>query len=288
VQSETRRTIAEAVRLDAETARAHPLGGGDIAGSYRLEDGARSVFVKCMPLAQREVLEAEQDGLSRIAATDTLHVPSVLGSGCSDVAWLVLEFVDLRPCSRAAFAALGERLAALHACRSERFGLDRDNFIGATPQVNHRSGDWTEFFFERRIGQQLRRLADAGERFGTRDADKLRTSWQRRFPGYAPEASLIHGDLWAGNGAMDANEQPMIFDPAVHYADRECDLAMTRLFGGFGTAFYEAYDTAWPLEAGWRERLDFYQLYHVLNHANLFGGGYVARSRRLIDQLVGG
>ena len=285
---ETCRIIAEAVDLDADFARARPLGGGDIAASYRLESGGRSVFVKCMPLAEREVLEAEQDGLSRIAATGTVRVPSILAAGSDHVAWLALEIFDLEPCSRSAFAALGERLAALHACRSERFGLDRDNFIGATPQVNRRSKNWTEFFFTHRIGYQLDLLAERGERFGRDDVERLRARWEQGFPDHAPDASLLHGDLWGGNAAMLADGTPVIFDPAVHYGDRECDLAMARLFGGFGEAFFEAYDHAWQLPDGWRERMDFYQLYHVLNHANLFGGGYVARSRQLIDRLTRG
>jgi fructosamine-3-kinase len=291
MQPETRRTVAAAVGLDAAQLRARRVGGGDIAESYLLEDHSRSIFVKCLPPAQRAVLEAEQGGLARIAASDSVRVPSVHASGCGEVAWLALEFLDLKHPTDSAFAALGMQLAQMHTDRREndrRFGLAHDNFIGATPQPNTHEGDWTEFFFAHRIGYQLDLLAERGERFGRDDTKRLRASWLRRFPDHAPEPSLIHGDLWGGNAAMLGDGTPVIFDPAVHYADRECDLAMARLFGGFGDAFFEAYERAWPLPDGWRQRLPYYQLYHLLNHANLFGGGYLARSRRLIDELANG
>jgi len=291
VQAQTRRIIAEAVGLDADEARLSPVTGGDIAASYRLEDGNRAIFVKCLPPSERAVLGAEQDGLSRIAATNTVRVPSVHASGCDEVAWLALELLELRSATDAAFALLGKQLANLHAhcCEAkEVFGLERDNFIGATPQPNTRECDWTEFFFTHRIGYQLDLLAERGERFERGDTNRLRAGWETRFPDHAPDASLLHGDLWGGNAAMLGDGTPVIFDPAVHHGDRECDLAMARLFGGFGESFFAAYDRAWPLPDGWRQRLPYYQLYHVLNHANLFGGAYLARSRRLIDELASG
>lgn len=284
---DTCRRISDAVGLDPERSKFRTVAGGDIAASFRFDDGDRSVFVKCLAAAEHDLLESERDGLSRIAETNTIEVPAVLESGCDEVAWLALEYVELARPTNAASADLGERLAALHASRGDRFGLERDNYIGRTPQINTPESDWTVFFFEHRIAPQLRRLAEAGLQFGEHDVERLRAAWTHQFAGYAPEPSLIHGDLWVGNAAMAPDGRPLIYDPAVHYADRECDLAMTRLFGGFGSPFYEAYDRAWPLDDGWQERLAYYQLYHVLNHANLFGGGYTSRSRRLIEQLAG-
>lgn len=284
---DTCRRISDAVGLDPARLETRPVSGGDIAASFRFDDGARSVFVKCVPAAESDLLASERDGLSRIAATGTVDVPDVLASGCDEVAWLALQYIELARPTDAASAELGERLAALHAQREDRFGLERDNWIGRTPQINTPEADWTEFFFEHRIGPQIRRLAESGQRFGGKDVERLRAAWTRRFPGYAPEPGLIHGDLWTGNAAMTSDGRPLVFDPAVHFADRECDLAMTRLFGGFGSSFYEAYEAAWPLDEGWPERMHYYQLYHVLNHANLFGGGYVGRSRQVIESLAG-
>jgi len=281
----TCRAIARAVGLDADRVGFRAVRGGDIADSYRIEDGRRAVFVKCLARAQCDVLDAERDGLARIAETGSLRVPGVLASGCDESAWLALEYLDFGRADDGALTALGERLAGLHAHRGERFGLARDNYIGTTPQLNEPTTDWTEFFFEYRIGYQIDRLSERGEDFGRGDVERLRGVWTRRFPGYDPAPSLIHGDLWLGNAAVLADGEPVVFDPAVHYADRECDLAMARLFGGFGDPFHNAYARVAPLAEGWRERLRFYQLYHLLNHANLFGGAYIASCRKLVDDL---
>jgi fructosamine-3-kinase len=175
----------------------------------------------------------------------------------------------------------------LHAVTAERFGLDRDNAIGATVQRNALSGDWAGFWRDRRIGFQLDLAAENG--YAGRLQDRGRRLLERTpafFAGYRPAPSLLHGDLWAGNRAMLADGTPVIFDPAVYYGDREADLAMTRLFGGFGTRFYEAYDAEWPPDPGADARADLYNLYHALNHLNLFGGRYRALAESMIDRLL--
>jgi fructosamine-3-kinase len=234
------------------------------------------------------MLEAEAEGLAELARAAVIRVPAVRGSGlCADTAFLALEWIDFGGGSTRSETRLGERLARLHRVSSPRYGWHRDNTIGATPQVNDWSSDWPRFFTERRLGFQF----DLAERQGHRGrllerGRRLCEKVERFFAGYRPSPSLLHGDLWGGNWATDAAGEPVIFDPAVYYGDREADLAMTRLFGGFGRAFYSAYERAWPMDPGSSERVVLYNLYHVLNHLNLFGGGYGAQAEAMIDRLL--
>ena len=210
---------------------------------------------------------------------------AVLACGVEDdAAFIAIEWIDMERASRAAEMRLGEQLAALHETTQDRYGWHRDNTIGLTPQVNEQSDDWVDFYREHRLGYQLRLAADRGFSLGD-PGQQLMHRLPAFFEDYTPAAALLHGDLWGGNWACSAGE-PVIFDPAVYYGDRETDLAMTRLFGGFGTAFYEAYEANAPLAPGHRARCDLYQLYHVLNHLNLFGSGYLGRAQTLIQRLL--
>jgi fructosamine-3-kinase len=175
----------------------------------------------------------------------------------------------------------------MHRVRSDRFGWHADNFIGATPQANDWAADWPRFFAERRLAPQLAMARDGGHGGRLlRDGERLLSRLDMLFEGHEPAPSLLHGDLWAGNCASDTAGNPVLYDPAVHYGDRECDLAMSELFGGFDAAFYAAYEAAWPLPPGRERRRDLYQLYHVLNHLNLFGGGYRGQAERLLAGLL--
>jgi protein-ribulosamine 3-kinase len=199
----------------------------------------------------------------------------------------VLEWLELAALGHAAAATLGAALAAQHRLPQQRFGWARDNFIGASPQANGWSDDWLEFWRTRRLMAQLR-LA-AGKRLPSRMIDRgerLAADCEAFFRGHRPAASLLHGDLWGGNAAMTAEGEPVLFDPAVYVGDREADVAMTELFGGFPADFGSAYRAAWPLDDGYRVRRDFYNLYHVLNHANLFGGSYVRQAEHSIERLL--
>jgi fructosamine-3-kinase len=182
---------------------------------------------------------------------------------------------------------LGRNLARMHRVTGSRFGWHRDNTIGATPQVNTASEDWIAFWREQRLGFQLN-LAAAKGHGGRLIANGMRLMERLPafFPGGRPQPSLLHGDLWSGNAARTAEGEPVIFDPAVYYGDREADLAMTELFGGFPRPFYEAYAAEYPLDPGYAARKPLYNLYHVLNHLNLFGGGYGAQALRLMEQLL--
>ena len=264
-----------------------PVGGGDIASAWRLDAGARPVFLKTMRPGEADVLTAEAEGLAEIEATGTVRTPRVLAAGATDdCAWLALEWLDMRGLSGPAGAELGRRLAAMHRHTRREHGWHRDNWIGRTPQRNTLTADWSAFFAEERLGYQLELAAARG--FGgrlERRGRELIAALPEILAGHEPDASLLHGDIWGGNAAS-VDGEPVIFDPAVHYGDRECDLAMTRVFGGFDRAFYAAYDEAWPLDEGYRRREPLYQLYHVLNHLNLFGAGYLGRAEQLIDTLL--
>jgi fructosamine-3-kinase len=228
--------------------------------------------------------DAEAAALAEIAATRTLRAPQVLAHGvAAGAGYLLLEWIDLA--GDGDWDAAGRQLAAMHACLQASHGWHRDNAIGASPQSNVRSVAWAEFYRERRLRPQfalarthrLLQLAGLEER-ACCAADAL-------LAGHAPPPSLLHGDLWRGNLAFDRSGAPVVFDPATYYGDAETDLAMTRLFGGFPRRFYEAYDEVRTPAAGAARRLPLYQLYHVLNHANLFGGGYVAQAQAMIEAL---
>lgn len=221
-------------------------------------------------------LAAEVEGLAALAATNTVRVPAVLGQKGDT---LELEHLDLRACTPDAHAKLGAQLAALHRHTGSAHGWAHDNFLGLAPQPNDFDDDWQRFFATQRLGFQLDWAARNGYRFEVTAADLCAGL------SHGPAPSLLHGDLWSGNHGMLPDGTPVVFDPAVHYGDRECDLAMTTLFGGFGPAFYAAYEEAWPLPKGWQHRRPVYVLYHVLNHLNLFGGGYRAQADQLIEQI---
>jgi fructosamine-3-kinase len=241
-----------------------------------------------LPLAEKWRLDAEVDGLARLARTNAIRVPRVLGQGASGAeAWLDLEWLDLRSAGAAGDARMGAALARLHRVTGGRYGLERDNAIGAAPQPNAPGDDWAAFWRDRRLAFQLGLAQE--NRHGGRWLERGRRLLEQVpafFAAYRPLPSLLHGDLWAGNRGMLADGTPVIFDPAVYFGDREADVAMTRLFGGFGPHFYAAYAAEWPLDAGAATRVDLYNLYHALNHLNLFGGGYRAMAEGMIDRLL--
>ncbi|MES1923910.1 fructosamine kinase family protein [Salinisphaera sp. T31B1] len=266
------------------------LAGGSINLAYRLEGashrGPARYFVKLNRAHRAEMFSAEAAGLDELAQAVGLRVPRPVARGqASAHAYLVLEHIDLQPLSPLAMTRLGEALADMHGVISTHYGWHRDNVIGASPQPNAPHPRWTEFWRENRLAAMLDALAPAHPKLA-REGDVLLGMLDRLLAGHIPEASLVHGDLWGGNAGMDTDGHPVVFDPAVYYGDRETDLAMAELFGGFSPLFFEAYWGAWPMTAGYRHvRRPLYQLYHLLNHARLFGGHYVAESRRVIAEL---
>ena len=264
------------------------VGGGSINACYRWPSREGPLFVKVAPREQSAMFEAEAAGLEELARSRALRVPRVLGRGEAEGrAFLALEWIEFGGTTAGSERRLGEQLAAQHRLSAESFGWHRDNTIGRTPQVNTPGRDWVRFYVERRLRFQLELASREGYagRLTERGALLCERAAQL-FAGYRPMPSLLHGDLWGGNWATDLHGQPVVFDPAVYYGDREADLAMTRLFGGFGAPFYEAYAAAWPLDPGEPERRTLYNLYHVLNHLNLFGGGYLGQAQSMIDRLL--
>jgi fructosamine-3-kinase len=202
-------------------------------------------------------------------------------------AFLALEWIDFTASTSAAETRLGEQLAWQHRTSARAFGWHRDNTIGSTAQPNGWHEDWVAFFRERRLRHQLE-LANRNGHDGllAERGAQLLESMGAFFASHRPVPSLLHGDLWGGNWAADSAGQPVLFDPAVYFGDREADIAMTRLFGGFGNSFYTAYHATWPLDQAAGTRRALYNLYHVLNHLNLFGGGYLSQAQSMIDRLL--
>ena len=265
-------------------ARVH---GGSINESWRWESRHGPLFVKMAEATRHPMFAAEAAGLEELRAAAAVRVPRVLGCGASAThAWLALEWIDFGGADAAAEARLGTRLALQHRHVVDTFGWSQDNTIGSTPQINTRCQNWVSFWREHRLRYQLELAARNGhgarlERGGARLLERLGGF----FAGYRPAASLLHGDLWGGNWGADRHGEPVIFDPAVYYGDREADLAMTRLFGGYGSHFYAAYEAAWPSGCGAASRMRLYNLYHILNHLNLFGGGYLRQALDTVESL---
>ncbi|HEY5601684.1 MAG TPA: fructosamine kinase family protein, partial [Gammaproteobacteria bacterium] len=236
------------------------------------------------------MFEAELEGLQEIARHNAIKVPqpSCVGASAGS-AYIVMEYLPIQSGgggSTTSLEQLGIDLAGLHRVTRDQFGWQRDNTIGSTPQINTPSSDWIGFYRDHRLGFQYQLAAKQGYGHLLRRGELLMSRLELFFTGYQPQASLLHGDLWSGNYAIDDKGRPVIFDPAVYYGDREADIAMTELFGGFSPRFYSAYNAAYPLDSGYRIRKNLYNLYHILNHLNLFGEGYLSQAERMADQLL--
>lgn len=259
---------ALAAALDAPANGWTRLGGG-FTENWRCRTPA--CFIKLSGDAER--LAAEADGLAALAATGAFRVPRVLARGeAAGMAFLALEWLDLEPLRDG--AAIGRALAAQHAVLGPQHGWRRDNFLGATPQENRPDDDWAHFFTGRRLRPQIERALAAGVREIEAPLHEVLVALPDLLGDHRPPPALLHGDLWSGNAGM-AGGRPAVFDPAVHFGDAECDLAMATLFGGFPADFETDYAALRPPAAGWRARRRLYQLYHLLNHLNLFGRGYL-------------
>jgi protein-ribulosamine 3-kinase len=266
--------IPASLRVELGIESAAGVAGGCIHDCYRASIAGTARFLKTNSENYADAFAAEADGLAALRAAGMRapepHSHGVIGGR----AYLVLEYLDLA--GRKDFAALGRMLAAAHREAGPRFGWQRDNYIGASPQANGWCDDWQEFWIERRLRPQI----ELARRHGF-DLALPRLSVLK---GHAPQPSLLHGDLWSGNAGFTASG-PIVFDPAVYYGDREADLAMTELFGGFPSEFYRAYNEAWPLDEGYERRRPMYNLYHLLNHLSLFGVGYLGQVKSTLELL---
>ena len=289
-----------AAQISAATGKAfharhpHSRGGGCISEGLVLEDGERMFFIKLNRRERLPMFAAEMAGLHELAASRSLRVPEAILCGTAGTpgkqqAFIVLEYLPLVDSD--APERLAEQLVSLHRHSAAQFGLGHDNYIGTTAQDNTQHADWVSFWSMRRLQPQLElarqnQLVPATVQLGERLLEALPAF----FSDYQPRPSLLHGDLWGGNygyvATPDGEVEPVVFDPAAYYGDREADIAMSELFGGFPPRFRHAYEAAWPLDAGYGVRRQLYNLYHVLNHFNLFGEGYAAQSQRLMQRLL--
>jgi len=276
-------------KLDYKISSVSRVSGGSINEAAKLDiEEVGPAFLKWNRTADPDMFEKEVSGLNLLRDAETgLRVPEVLLQGTvnGSTGYLLLEYIeDGRPGNRSA-QDFGEQLASLHDHRGESFGLDEDNYIGRLPQSNNRHSDWINFFIDERMEPQLQMAMKSGK-FGSAITGAFNNMYRKLdeiFPKDRP--SLLHGDLWGGNFFYDTEGTAVIYDPAVYYGHREIELAFTHLFGGFSSAFYETYDKVLPLEPGFKQRKDIYNLYPLLVHTNLFGGSYARQVEGIVTQF---
>lgn len=267
---------AIAAALGSSVVASRPVGGGCIHAARRLDlaDG-RAVFVKSAAGDLAPLLDAEAKGLERLAPH--LRVPRVLGRGRG---WLALEWLDLHPPDASGWESLGRQLAKLHAFHGDTHGLDHDNFIGSTPQSNRPAASWREFYLERRLRPQLRLAHVRGHSL---DEAGILAAAESCLGDHDPAPALLHGDLWSGNVAALGDGCAVVFDPAPYFGDPETDLAMLELFGGpLPASFLTGYG---DLDPDRLRRRPLYDLYHALNHLNLFGSSYRSMVTACVSRL---
>ncbi len=267
--------------------KAQLMGGGNISQAWKISDQYRRTWlVKSNNKHLLPMFEAESKGLEEIAASTTLRVPTPLCSGTTQHhAFLVMEYIQLQ--GTPSPELLAEKLAAMHHCTQSHFGWTQDNTIGSTAQHNPLDDDWVSFWRSERLEYQLKLAQRKGfSAPAFTQGMQLAAQLNCFFSNYKPLPSLLHGDLWSGNYSADQQGQPVIYDPAIYYGDHETDLAMMELFGNPGKRFFSAYNEHYIIDSGYQTRKTLYNLYHILNHFNLFGGNYAAQAQNMINQLL--
>ncbi|SHG89738.1 fructosamine kinase family protein [Ferrimonas marina] len=275
--------LSDALGREFKIQQRESITGGDIHRAFKVADHHCSLFVKVNERDKLELFQTEALGLNLLNRSE-LIVPEVVAMGTtSDQAFLALQYLDLGNATNAQWYQFGQALARLHRDNAQsQYGFDEDNFIGRTPQPNRWQSNWSQFFAEQRIGWQLKLAQDKGHQFG--NIDRWIEACAQTLRHHQPQPSLLHGDLWRGNlGFVEG--QGALFDPASYYGDRETDLAMTELFSPLPQDFYRGYDAEWPIDKGYAKRKPIYQLYHLLNHLNLFGGSYLQQCQMQMQEL---
>lgn len=278
--------ISDKTKHNFQVLNKHSVHGGCINQAYLLEGNEANYFVKLNHQSSLSNFNCEMAGLKALKSTNTIRVPEVIGAGShNDNSYLILEALQLS--GRGAIADFATALANLHKSYGPEFGFTEDNYIGATKQNNARKSDWVAFFYENRINFQLDLLQQKYDIRTMRNKGiLLATKIQDLFENYSPLPSLLHGDLWQGNYSFDQQGNPVIFDPACYYGDHEADLAMLELFGNPGDSFFKAYQMCFPIDKGYQQRKVLYNLYHILNHANLFGTSYLGQAESMMDTIL--
>lgn len=279
--------LSEKLNTIVKVVSDQPVSGGSINQAKVVSTTAGDFFVK-INSAERYpgMFEKEAMGIGLLAAANTIATPDVIGFGKEGTdAFLILKYIDSAPKSVHFWDNFGINLARLHRHSKKHFGLDHDNFIGSLPQQNRQHETWEDFFSAERLEPQVKMAYNAGmlDKQLLTMFDRFYTKLDTIFPKEPP--ALVHGDLWGGNFMTNENGEAVIIDPAVYYGHREMDLGMSQLFGGFNTRFYEAYHQAYPLEPGWEERLDYCNLYPLMVHVNLFGGGYANSVKTILKKI---
>jgi len=279
--------ISQCSGINFVAKEAESLSGGCINQVLRLTDGVRAYCVKLNRADCHNIFKAEHAGLLELLAAGSMRVPTPICDGISGgQSYLVLEYIKFSSGGDGGMALAGRQLANMHRVTAEQFGWPMDNFIGTTPQSNQQAENWCDFWHGQRLGYQLSLAEQKGYQRHLQSRGGRLLELLPALLSHTPEASLLHGDLWSGNVGFTTDGLPIIFDPAPYYGDRETDLAMTELFGGFSSDFYAAYRESWPLDAAYDVRKQLYNLYHILNHLNLFGGGYLREAEAMIDRLL--
>lgn len=262
------------------------VSGGDINQAYHLSSNQGDYFVKLNSSDFAQMFASEAQGLDVLRQCNAINVPNVVSFGqFEQFSYLILEYVQMSQHGNIGDFAVA--LANLHLNGREQFGFDQNNFIGRTAQINDWQSDWGRFFTEQRLGYQLSLLEQLHvSPVMIKKGRQLLPILASYLNQHSPKPALVHGDLWQGNYAFDSNNNPLIYDPACYYADHEVDLAMLELFGNPGPEFFEAYNQINPIDSGYSQRKSIYNLYHLLNHATLFGSSYVDQSQSIIEQLL--
>ena len=276
-------------QIGCKVVSAQIVSGGSINQAARVEiSDIGTCFLKWNTSADPDMFEKEALGLNLLADAETkLIIPKVIAKGktSQNTGYLLLEFLEEQKTSSEAAHSFGQNLASLHSHTTEMFGLEHDNFIGKLHQSNTQHANWVDFFIEERIEPQLKMAVNSGH-FSSKEQESFKNLYNRlseMFP--EEEPGLLHGDLWGGNYFYTGEGKAAIFDPAVYYGNREIELAFTHLFGGFSSGFYEAYDESFPLEPGFNQRKNIYNLYPLLVHTNLFGSSYSSQVKSIISRF---
>ena len=276
------------LKLNLNITDTHAVNGGSINKVYCLHTTQGKLLLKVNDRYQFPgMFKREQKGLQAIAHTKTIAVPHVILQADIDTdSYLLLAWIDTTPPTKQTSLLLGEQLAAMHRHTAPKFGFDTDNYMGSLSQSNKQYYNWSDFFIMERLQPMVKMAIQKGE-LSAKDEERFEKLYEK-LPGLFNEEqpALIHGDLWGGNYLTGSNGTPYLIDPAVSYGNREFDIAMTTLFGGFDTDFYEAYQAAYPLLPGWQQRISLWNLYPLLVHVNLFGGSYAAQVRHSLDQFI--
>jgi len=277
-------SIAEKTAAPFKIETRQAVAGGDINQAFRLSDQKNVYFVKLNSARLQSMFEAEFIGLEHLSNSHSIRVPEPLVVGEAEgQSYLVMEYINLGGSMPS--RTFGEQMAALHQNENRQFGFSINNTIGSTPQNNNWQDNWV-VFWQQRLGYQLDLLIAKASASLFDTGSRLIELVPRFFDSYQPRASLLHGDLWSGNYDVDEQGNPVIYDPACYYGDREADLAMMELFGHPGQTFFSAYDSCYPIDTGYRTRKNLYNLYHILNHANLFGAGYTGQATQMVKTLL--